>query len=148
LSADAKRELASKRLKWGHKPGARDSWIIKGTKTKDSKAKDSNTEVIKNLKAVKRSVAQLTKQKAADNKSSGLFTKTDSEASPNKKVTLVVRLRTDPIRPLHVRQRRPASDSSANAVPCRSYKRLAQSTMMSFKPDGPQFARRPMRNRF
>ena len=25
LSADAKRELASKRLKWGHKPGARDS---------------------------------------------------------------------------------------------------------------------------
>jgi hypothetical protein len=41
--------------------------------------------VIKNLKAVKRSVAQLSKkQVAADDKSSGLFSKTSSEATPKK----------------------------------------------------------------
>ena len=49
--------------------------------------RDSNAEVIKKLKAVKRSVARLTKQKTpADVESSGLFTKTDSEGTP-KKVT-------------------------------------------------------------
>jgi hypothetical protein len=86
LSADAKRELATKRLKRGHKPGARDSKVLKGAKAKE-KSKDSNAEVIKNLKAVKRSVAQLTKQTTpADDESSGLFTKTDSEGEP-KKVT-------------------------------------------------------------
>jgi hypothetical protein len=62
LSADAKRELAAKRLKRGHnKPGATDSRAIKDPKTRDTKTKDSNTKVTKNLKAVKRSVAQHTK---------------------------------------------------------------------------------------
>ncbi len=47
--------------------------------------KDSNAEVIKNLKALKRSAAQLTKkQEAADDESSGLFSKTNSEATPKK----------------------------------------------------------------
>jgi hypothetical protein len=41
--------------------------------------------VIKNLKAVKPSIAQLMKkQVAADDKSSGLFSKTSSEATPKK----------------------------------------------------------------
>lgn len=55
LSTDAKRELAAKCLKRGHKPGAKDSRVTKGAKAKE-KTKDSNAEVIKNLKAVKRSV--------------------------------------------------------------------------------------------
>jgi hypothetical protein len=43
-------------------------------------------QVIKNLKAVKRSIAQFTKKQvvAADNKSSGLFSKTSSKATPKK----------------------------------------------------------------
>ena len=63
LSADNKKELAAKRLKRGHKPGAKDSKLLKGTKTK-SKGK-SNADVIKTLKAVQRGVSQLTKQKTA-----------------------------------------------------------------------------------
>ena len=63
LSADDKKELAAKRLKRGHKPGAKDSKLSKGTKTK-SKSK-SNADVIKTLKAVQRGVSQLTKQKTA-----------------------------------------------------------------------------------
>lgn len=82
LSAEAKKELAAKRLKRGHKPGAKDSRTAKGTKTK---TKHSNAEFIKNLKAVKRSVAQLTKkQEPADDSSSGLFSKSSSEATPKK----------------------------------------------------------------
>jgi hypothetical protein len=45
LTSKQKKELASKRLKRGHKPGAKDS-KVKGT------IKKSNTEVIKNLKAM------------------------------------------------------------------------------------------------
>jgi phosphatidate phosphatase PAH1 len=55
LSAEAKRDLAMKHLKRGHKPGAKDSQTVKGPKT------NSNAEVIKNLKAMKCCVAQLTK---------------------------------------------------------------------------------------
>jgi hypothetical protein len=61
LSADAKKELASKRLKRGHKPGAKDSKI---SKSKSSKGK-TNADVIKTLKAVQRGVSQLSKQKTA-----------------------------------------------------------------------------------
>jgi hypothetical protein len=63
LSADDKKELASKRLKRGHKPGAKDSKLSKGAKTK-SKGK-TNADVIKTLKAVQRGVSQLTKQQTA-----------------------------------------------------------------------------------
>lgn len=63
LDPAQKRELASKRLKRGHKPGAKDSKVI-GKKTGSSaeKIKSHNADVIKNLKAVKRTVAQLSKQ--------------------------------------------------------------------------------------
>lgn len=62
-----------------------ESLLSKGAKAKE-KGKDSNAAVIKNLKAVKRSVAQpTTKQTApADDESSGLFTKIDSEGEPTK----------------------------------------------------------------
>jgi hypothetical protein len=71
--------LATKRLKCGRKPGAKDSRTVKGPKT------NSNAEVIKNLKAVKRSFSQLTKkQVAADKESSDLFSKISSEATPKK----------------------------------------------------------------
>ena len=67
------------RIKRGHTPGAKDSQTVKGPKT------NSNAEVIKNLKAVKRRVAQLMKkQVAADDKSSDIFSKTFSEATPKK----------------------------------------------------------------
>ena len=62
LSADAKKELAAKRLKRGHKPGAKDSKISKGASKTKSK---SNADVMKTLKAVQRGVSQLTKQKTA-----------------------------------------------------------------------------------
>ncbi|KAI2499703.1 hypothetical protein MHU86_14784 [Fragilaria crotonensis] len=45
LSADNKKELAAKRLKCGHKPGARDSKVSKGTKSKGK----TNADVIKTL---------------------------------------------------------------------------------------------------
>ena len=61
LSADAKKELAAKRLKRGHKPGAKDSKI---SKSKSNKGK-TNADVIKTLKAVQRSVLQITKQQPA-----------------------------------------------------------------------------------
>lgn len=66
LSADAKRELAAKRLKRGHKPGAKDSRVTKGAKSKEK----TNADVIKNLKAVQRSVSQLAKQQAAGDEDS------------------------------------------------------------------------------
>ena len=54
LTTDQKKELASKRLKHGHKPGAaKDSKTKSGGKPKD---------VIKNLRAVNRQVSQLVKQ--------------------------------------------------------------------------------------
>ena len=61
LSADQKKDLAAKRLKRGHKPGAKDSKTSKGTKSKGN----TNADVIKNLKAVQRSVSQLSKQQTA-----------------------------------------------------------------------------------
>ena len=54
LSPTQKKDLAAKRLKRGHKPGAKDSKTKKGNN--DPKG------VIKNLKAVNRAVAQLAKQ--------------------------------------------------------------------------------------
>ena len=81
LTAEAKRESARKRLKRGHKPGAKDSRTAEGPKTKQ----DSNAEVIQNLEVVKRSAAQLTKkQEATDDNSSCLFSKTSSKATPKK----------------------------------------------------------------
>ena len=56
LTTDQKKDLASKRLKRGHKPGAKDS------KTKGGGAKFAGKSVIKNLKAVERQVSQLAKQ--------------------------------------------------------------------------------------
>jgi hypothetical protein len=62
LSADAKKELAAKRLKRGHKPGAKDSKISKTSKSNKGK---TNADVIKTVKAVQRGVSQLTKQTTA-----------------------------------------------------------------------------------
>jgi hypothetical protein len=74
LSAEAKKELAAKRAKRGHKPGAKDSKTSKGTKPKGK----TNADVIKNLKAVQRSVAQLSKkQAAADDESASTEASTD-----------------------------------------------------------------------
>jgi hypothetical protein len=58
LSEEQKKELASKRLKRGHKPGAKDSKIKAGS----GKAKGKTDGVIRNLKAVNRQVSQLAKQ--------------------------------------------------------------------------------------
>ncbi|KAI2502051.1 Reverse transcriptase (RNA-dependent DNA polymerase) [Fragilaria crotonensis] len=58
-TSKSKKELAAKRLKRGHKPGAKDS-KVKGTG--GSGTKQSNKDVIKNLKAVNRQVSQLAKQ--------------------------------------------------------------------------------------
>ena len=58
LSPAQKKDLAAKRLKRGHKPGAKDS---KTKRDKDSRNEGSKN-VIKNLKAVNRTVAQLAKQ--------------------------------------------------------------------------------------
>ena len=81
LSRNTKRELAAKHLKRGHKTGARDSKTSKGPKSKGN----TNADVIKNLKAVQRSVSQLTKQQTAAQ--DGLTTNSadDSpEATPKK----------------------------------------------------------------
>ncbi|KAI2510102.1 hypothetical protein MHU86_4269 [Fragilaria crotonensis] len=60
LSPAQKKDLAAKRLKRGHKPGAKDS---KTKRDKDvGKGKNDAKGVIKNLKAVNRTVAQLAKQ--------------------------------------------------------------------------------------
>lgn len=82
LSASDKKELASKRLKRGHKPGAKDSKVKKVNKSKGN----TNADVIKNLKAVQRSVSQLTKQQNATDDGSTAHQSTDdsSEATPKK----------------------------------------------------------------
>ncbi|KAI2507210.1 hypothetical protein MHU86_7167 [Fragilaria crotonensis] len=59
LTPEQKKELASKRLKRGHKPGAKDS-KVKGSKGKDGNKTDKNKELIR--KAVTRQVSQLAKQ--------------------------------------------------------------------------------------
>jgi hypothetical protein len=59
ITAEQKRDLASKRLKRGHKPGAKDSKIKGGGK---STGKAAGKNMIKNLKAVERQVSQLAKQ--------------------------------------------------------------------------------------
>ncbi len=57
LTPAQKKDLAAKRKKRGHTPGAKDS------KAKDSKSKAGGTKpMVKNLKALNRSVAQLAKQ--------------------------------------------------------------------------------------
>ena len=53
--------MAAKRLKRGHKPGAKDSKTSKGTKSKGN----TNADVIKNLKAIQCSISQLSKQQTA-----------------------------------------------------------------------------------
>ena len=60
LSNDAKKALAAKGCKRGHTPGSKSSKVLKGK----GKATDGRTtaEVLKKLKAVERSVAQLTKK--------------------------------------------------------------------------------------
>ncbi len=58
LTPDQMRDLASKRLKRGHKPRVKDS-KVKGGKPQD---KPTGKEVIKNLKVVNRQVSQLAKQ--------------------------------------------------------------------------------------
>ena len=58
LSAEQKKELAAKRLKRGHKPGAKDSKVKAGA----GKPKAKGPEVIRNLKLVNRQVSQLAKQ--------------------------------------------------------------------------------------
>jgi hypothetical protein len=82
LSAEAKKELASKRLKRGHKPGAKDSKAAKGNKSKGT----NNANVIKNLKAVQRSVSQLKKLATDDDTSTNSETASISREgnSPTK----------------------------------------------------------------
>lgn len=58
LSPAQKKDLANKRAKRGHKPGAKDSKVVKKTKGKS----DTDKGVTKTLKAVNRTVAQLAKQ--------------------------------------------------------------------------------------
>ncbi|KAI2513671.1 hypothetical protein MHU86_811 [Fragilaria crotonensis] len=81
LTPDQKKELASKRLKRGHKPGAKDS-KVKGSKGKDGK--DKNKEIIR--KAVSRQVSQLAKQlgKAAVN-DEATAASDDSDSSDDEK---------------------------------------------------------------
>jgi ribosomal protein S13 len=84
LSPEQKKELASKRLKRGHKPGAKDS-KVKGTGNKKS-----NTEVIKNLKAMNRQVSQLAKQMSKagvddDKTAASSNTESSVEEAPAKK---------------------------------------------------------------
>ncbi|KAI2500398.1 hypothetical protein MHU86_14069 [Fragilaria crotonensis] len=57
LTAPQKKELAAKRLKRGHKPGDKDSKVRSGKGQQGDKK-----DVIRNLKAVNRQVAQLAKQ--------------------------------------------------------------------------------------
>ena len=57
LTPEQKKDLASKRLKRGHKPGAKDS-----KPAKSGGGKSAGKSVIKNLKAVERQVSQLAKQ--------------------------------------------------------------------------------------
>ena len=56
MTVPQKKELASKRLKRGHEAGKKDSKVIK------PKGKGDKRDVIRNLKAVNRQVAHLTKQ--------------------------------------------------------------------------------------
>jgi hypothetical protein len=89
LSPDAKRELAAKRLKRGHKPGAKDSKTSKDKSSKKTKTKGTtNADVIKNLKAVQRSVAQLTltKQSADADEPSASTASIDFEGNSPTKV--------------------------------------------------------------
>ena len=78
LDASKKKELASKRLKRDHKPGAKDSKVVKN-KTKDSNK--ANDDVIKNLKAVKRSISQLSKQVKGAEEEEQLTTQSTDSAS-------------------------------------------------------------------
>lgn len=84
LSADQKKELASKRLKQGHKPGAKDSKV----RSNGNKAKP---EVIKNLrKVMNRQVSQLAKQMSKtgvdDNQTAGSSNSVSSvDETPTKK---------------------------------------------------------------
>ena len=84
LSANQKKELASKRLKRGHKPGAKDSKTKAG-----GKAKGKAPEVIRNLKAVNRQVSQLAKQMSKavvdDDESTASSTHSGSSVEETKK---------------------------------------------------------------
>ncbi|KAI2512366.1 hypothetical protein MHU86_2028 [Fragilaria crotonensis] len=86
LTPEQKKDLASKRLKRGHKPGAKDSKVTKG-KGGDNNRKPK--EVIKNLRAVNRQMSQLAKQmkktSVADDDSSGLFSKSTASSAGDQK---------------------------------------------------------------
>ena len=89
LTPDQKKVLASKRLKRGHKPSAKDS------KVKGAKAKSDKKDVMKNIKAVvNRQVSQLAKQmgKAAvadvdDDSSTHSGSTTETKATPGSNRT-------------------------------------------------------------
>ena len=88
LTPEQKKDLASKRHKRGHKPGARDSKVTKGKGGAQTSPKP--TDVIKNLKAVNRQMSQLAKQMTKpsvkdDDSSSGLFTKSTTSEPPKPK---------------------------------------------------------------
>ncbi|KAI2507366.1 hypothetical protein MHU86_7086 [Fragilaria crotonensis] len=77
LTPEQKKEPASKRLKRGHKPGAKDSKTKSGGKPKD---------VIKNLRAVNRQVSQLAKQmsKATVDEQGTVSSSSDSSLATQK----------------------------------------------------------------
>jgi ribosomal protein S13 len=66
LSNDAKKALAAKRSKRGHVPGSKSSKVHGKGKAKATK---TNADVLKKLKAVERSVSQLSKKAEADDHS-------------------------------------------------------------------------------
>jgi hypothetical protein len=86
LTPEQKKDLASKRNKHGHKPGARDSKVVKGKGGLQASPKPKPIEVIKNLQAVNRQMSQLAKQMtktSVKDDDSSLFSK--STTSEQKK---------------------------------------------------------------
>ena len=91
LTPEQEKDLASKRHKRGHKPGARDSKVTKGKG--GAHASPNPTEVIKNLKAVNRQMSQLAKQMTKtsvkdDDSSSGLFSKSTTSEQKKQKAPI------------------------------------------------------------
>jgi hypothetical protein len=84
LSPEAKKALAAKRSKRGHVPGSKSS-KVQG-KGKGKTAMKTNADVIKKLKAVERSVSQLTKKAEADDDSVASTTSNSSEGNSPTKV--------------------------------------------------------------
>ena len=96
LTPEQKKDLvASKRLKRGHKPGAKDCKVTKG---KGGANHPKSNDVIKSLKAVNRKMSQLAKQMTKtsvnDDSSSGLFSKS-TVLEPTKKTKVPVTNRSN-----------------------------------------------------